>query len=92
MHKLGAVAATAVAIAAAGATGAQAGAADSSSISGLNSPDRIAGHYIVVLDDGTGVAAAASTAERMAGASVDNVYRSTTAGFNSNRSRWAADV
>jgi len=87
MRKLGAVAATAVAIAAAGTTGVQAGAADSSSISGLNSPDRIAGQYIVVLEDGAAVATATSTAERMVGASVGHVYRSATKGYSARMSQ-----
>ena len=87
MRKLGAVAATAVAIAAAGATTAQAGAADTAAVSGLNSPDRIAGQYIVVLKDGAAVPTATSTAEHMVGASVDHVYRSSVHGFSAHMSQ-----
>jgi len=91
MRKLGVVAATAVAFAAAGATSTQAGAAGGSSISGLNSPDRIAGHYIVVLKDGAAVPTATSTAERMVGASVGHVYRSSVHGYSAQMSQADAE-
>jgi subtilisin len=91
MRKLGAVAATAAAIAAAGATSAQAGAAGASAVSGLDSPDRIAGQYIVVLKDSAGVAAATSSAESMVGATVGHVYRSAIHGYSAQMSQVGAE-
>jgi hypothetical protein len=94
MRKLGVVAAIAATLTALGATSAQAGgqggAADSA-IAGLDSPDRIAGQYIVVLEDNARVSPAAATAERAFGAAVDNVYRSAIHGYSARMSEAAAE-
>jgi subtilisin len=87
MRKFGAVAATAVTLAAVTATSGQAGAADRPAISGLNSPDRIAGQYIVVLRDDARVASAAASAERTVGAAVGDVYRSAIHGYSARMSQ-----
>jgi subtilisin len=94
MRKLGAVAATAVALTALAATTAQAGAtprSDASAIDGADSPDRIAGSYIVVLKDDTAVSRVAAAHERLVGASVSNVYRAALHGYSARMSQADAE-
>ncbi|HEX2175134.1 MAG TPA: S8 family serine peptidase [Nocardioidaceae bacterium] len=94
MRKLGVVAAIAATLTALGATSAQAGAqggAADPAIAGLDSPDRIAGQYIVVLDENARVSPAAATAERAFGATVGNVYRSAIHGYSARMSQAAAE-
>jgi subtilisin len=93
MRKFGAVAAVAVALAAVGATSASAGglSAQDSGISGINSPDRIAGRYIVVLDDNARTSVAATRAERTAGVTVTDVYRSAINGYSASMSQADAE-
>ncbi|MGH3316763.1 MAG: S8 family serine peptidase [Nocardioidaceae bacterium] len=93
MRKFGAVAAIAVALAAVGATSAQAGglSAADSGILGINSPDRIAGRYIVVLDDNARTSVAATRAERTAGVTVTDVYRSAINGYSASMSQADAE-
>ena len=94
MRKIGAVAATAVALTALAATPCQAGAIEqsgASAISGLNSPDRIVGSYIVVLRDDAAVSRVASAHEQRVGAAVDNVYRSAVHGYSARMSQTDAE-
>jgi subtilisin len=87
MRKIGTVAAVAVTLAGMAATSAQAGASERSAVSGLHDPDRIAGSYIVVLEDGAQVSSATTTAERAVGAEVGNVYQSSIHGYSAQMSQ-----
>ena len=93
MRKFGAVAAVAVALAAVGATSASAGglSAADSGILGVNSPDRIAGRYIVVLDDNARTSVAATRAEHTAGVTVTDVYRSAINGYSASMTQADAE-
>ncbi|MDQ4085284.1 MAG: S8 family peptidase [Actinomycetota bacterium] len=92
MRKLGVVAATAVTLTAVAATGAQAGADTAPAvISGLHDPNRIAGRYVVVLQDGAAASRTAAAHERAFGASVDHVYRSAVRGYSARMSQTAAE-
>jgi subtilisin len=91
MRKLGTVAAFAVTLAAMGATSTQAGASSPPDIAGLDNPDRIAGRYIVVLDDAAAPGAVAAAHERLFGATVDHVYRSAIRGYAAAMPQSAAE-
>jgi subtilisin len=57
-------------------------AGDQPAVAGVGDPDRILGHYIVVLDQATDPQDAAAAAERTYGVSVDDVYDSALHGFS----------
>ncbi len=81
MRKAGPVAAIAATLVALG--GAHTPAASSQpTVAGVGDPDRVLGHYIVVLDQTTDPGEAAAAAERAYGVSVDDVYDSALHGFS----------
>ena len=85
MRKLGALAATAVALTAVAVSHVPAGAQEpsgGSAVAQLNSPQRIAGRFIVVLEDDVAVAGAAGAHARSVGVAVDDVYRSAIHGYS----------
>ncbi|MGH3356461.1 MAG: protease inhibitor I9 family protein, partial [Nocardioidaceae bacterium] len=92
MRKLSAVAATAALLTAVGATSAQAGSAEAQSagIADADSPDRIAGQYIVTLEDSTALSQAVTTHRRTFDAAVGHVYDSALKGYSATMSRAAA--
>jgi subtilisin len=98
MRKLGAAAAVAVLVGAVGATTAQASAAPRESaaenrqavVHGLDNPDRIAGRYIVVLEEGSAVARVAAAQARLVGAEVSHLYRNAVDGYSARMSLTAA--
>jgi subtilisin len=91
MRKLGVIAATAVTLTGLAATGAHADAAGGTTIAGLADPERIAGRYIVVLEDGAAAREVAAAHEQVFGASVDHVYRSALRGYSARMGQRAAE-
>jgi subtilisin len=81
MRKAGPVAAIAATLVALGGTYTPA-ASDQPTVAGMGDPDRILGHYIVVLDGATDPEDAAARAEREYGVTVDDVYDSALRGFS----------
>jgi len=57
-------------------------ASDQPTVAGVDDPDRVLGHFIVVLDQATDPEQAAAEAERSYGARVDDVYDSALHGFS----------
>jgi len=80
MRKAGPVAVVAATLVALGGAYTPA-ASDQPSVAGVGDPDRVLGHYIVVLDDTTDPAEAAAAAERAYGVHVDDLYDSALHGF-----------
>jgi subtilisin family serine protease len=81
MRKAGPVAAIAATLVALGGAHTPA-ASDQPTVAGVGDPDRVLGHYIVVLDEATDPQEAAAAAEQAYGVSVDDVYDSALHGFS----------
>jgi len=81
MRKAGPVAVVAATIVALGGTHTPA-VGDQTTVAGVGDPDRVLGHYIVVLDGATDPEEAAAAAERAYGVSVDEVYDTALHGFS----------
>jgi len=81
MRKAGPVAVIAATIVALGGTHTPA-ASDQPTVAGVGDPDRVLGHYIVVLDGATDPEAAAAAAEQAYGVTVDEVYDTALHGFS----------
>jgi subtilisin len=81
MRKAGPVAAIAATMVALGGAYTPA-AGDQPTVSGVGDPDRVLGHYIVVLDDATDPEQAAAAAQQAYGLTVDDVYGSALHGFS----------